>query len=361
MFKITHKEGKARVGTLETAHGRLETPFFMPVATKGSTKHISHQELEEMNTDCIICNAFILYLTPGLEVIKELHQFINWQKPIFTDSGGFQMLKKQFLIQVSKKGVHFRSPFDNSKHIISPEKAIEIQNHLNSDVAMCLDFVPHYGNSYEYMKETLVKTHDWAKRCKAAHKNKNQLLFGITQGGTFQDLREESAKFMNSLDFDGYSIGGLCIGENKEETLKAIDWSTPFLDENKPRYLMGAGSPIDLVEGVYHGIDIFDSIYPTRHARHGQIFTSKGDLLIRKSKHRLDEKPLDENCSCFVCKTYSRSYLHHLLKNKNHNGYKLVSYHNLYFIQKLIQNIRKAIKEEKYEEFRNEFVKNYKK
>jgi queuine tRNA-ribosyltransferase len=364
MYTITHKEGKARIGKLETAHGTLETPFFMPVLTKGATKHVSHNELYEMNTECMICNAFILYLTPGLDVIKKfggIHKFINWKKPAFTDSGGFQMLKKSFLIQVSRKGVHFRSPFDSSKHIITPEKAIEIQNIINSDVAMCLDFVPHYGNSKEYMETAMNKTHEWAKRCKAAHKNPKQLLFGITQGGTFKDLREESAKFLNNLNFDGYSIGGLCIGEGIQKTMETIDWSTPHLNENKPRYLMGAGSPMDLVEGVYHGIDIFDSIYPTRHARHGQIFTSKGNILIKKVKHKEDPLPLDPDCDCFVCKQHSRAYIHHLLKNKNHTAFRLVSYHNLYFIQQLIQKIRKAIKGNQYEEFRNDFIKRYKK
>ncbi len=356
MFEVKAEDGKARFGELETSHGRITTPFFMPVATKAAAKYLNNDDLISVGTEAIIVNAFVLYLKPGLEVVEQfggIHKFMNWDKVIFTDSGGFQMLSKDFLVMVSnKKGIHFRSPYDNKRHIVTPEKAIEIENILNADVAMALDFVPQYKKDYDYNVEAVKKTHVWAERCRKAHDNEKQLLFGITQGGTYDDLRIKSAKFIDSLGFDGVAIGGLCIGETKEDMYRAIDVSLPHISKDKPRYLMGVGSPKDLIESVAHGIDIFDSRFPTQSARHARIFTSKGDIIITKQIYKKDEAPLDEECRCLVCKRFSRAYIHHLFKSDEPNAKHYASMHNLFVVQDTIRKIRKAIDNNDFGELR---------
>ncbi|MDD5163852.1 MAG: tRNA guanosine(34) transglycosylase Tgt [Candidatus ainarchaeum sp.] len=361
-FSINSVCGKARAGTLQTAHGAIETPFFMPVATKGSVKYLSNEEVLSAGTDCLISNAFILHLKPGLEVIgkhKGLHNFMHWQKGIFTDSGGFQVLSREFCLRLSEQGVLFRNPFDGKKMLFTPEKAIEIQSRLGSDVAMCLDDVPLAGSDLKRLTDSAERTFAWAKRCIASHKNKKQLLFGISQGGIEKKLRIKSTEQIVSLDFDGIALGGLCIGESKEkmqETIKSAFQKIPF---EKPRYLMGVGSAREIIESVSMGIDIFDSCFPTRVARHGLAFAFEKNLNIDSSKFRIDLKPLEKKCNCFVCRDYSRSYLHHLYRTKEENAMKLLSYHNLFFIQGLMKKIRTAIKENSFkkEKFLKEFGK----
>ncbi|MBI1970010.1 tRNA guanosine(34) transglycosylase Tgt [Candidatus Woesearchaeota archaeon] len=352
------KKSKARIGKLKTAHGTIETPFFMPVATNAAARYITQEQLQETKTEAIICNGFMLSLKPGLEIIKEfggIHKFMNWDKIIFTDSGGFQMLSERFLKGTTEHGIHFRSPFDARTHFVTPEKAIQIQNALGADCIMALDFVPEYREDKAYIAKAVKQTHAWAEKCIAAHTNKKQLLFGITQGGIYPDLRKQSAKFINKVDFAGVAIGGLCIGESKEKMFQMVDVSIPLLDEEKPRYLMGVGSPRDLIEAVAHGIDIFDSCFPTRTGRHGNILTTRGNYDITKAKWQYSKLPLDEQCACFVCKKYTRAYIHHLFKVEEATGLMLVSYHNIWLIQDLMQKIRKAIKEGKFEKLRKEF------
>ncbi len=323
-FEITHKSKKssARTGLLSTAHGKLVTPFFMPVATKGAVKFVSHPQLEEMEINCLISNAFINYLKPGLPLIKKakgLHKFMSWRKGLFTDSGGFQLLSEHFVERVSNKGVSFRNPFDKSVELITPEKVILIENALGSDVAMCLDHVLHFGKTKKDYTGAVERTSDWALRCKRAHKNKKQLLFGITQGGTFLDLRKKSTLALEKIGFDGLAFGGLCIGENPKEMYKVTKYSKKFVAENRPIYLMGVGSPLEILNLVSLGADIFDSAYPTRMARHGKIFTSTGTVQINRGKYKQNFSSLDKECNCFVCKNHSKAYLHHLYKTNEQN------------------------------------------
>jgi len=346
VFKIKAKKGKARAGILNTAHGKIKTPFFMPVATKGSVKWLANEEVEKAGTQCLISNAFILYLKPGLEVIakhKGLHGFMDWKKGIFTDSGGFQVLSPDFCIKLSNRGVTFRNLFTGKKMLFSPEKAIEIQNSLQSDVAMCLDDVPLHGSDLKRLEEAAVRTTAWAERCKKAHKNKKQLLFGISQGGTDKKLRKKSTREIVALDFDGIALGGLCLGEEKQKMFSAVKTAVSVIPEQKPRYLMGVGSAKEIIKAVSLGIDIFDSCFPTRTARHGKAFTGLKHINISSAKFRFDLKPLDKNCSCYVCKRYTRAYLHHLFRTKEESAFKYLSYHNLFFVQALMEKIRKAI------------------
>ena len=364
MFKLINEDEKsfARVGKLKTAHGTVKTPFFMPVATKGSAKLISQGQLKELGTTAIIANSYLLYLKPGVDLVEEvggMHKFMNWDNCIFTDSGGFQILSPEFLIKGTSKGVLFKSPFDGQEHLISPEKAMEIQNKLGSDVAMVLDDVPHYGLKYDIYAKSVKRTRDWAKKCKAAHNNDKQLVFGIAQGGTHKDLRARSIADLKELDFDGLALGGLCIGEPKKLMLETVQFSAPLLPKEKPHYLMGVGSPDDLLECINLGIDAFDSCFPTRMARHGVAFTSKGTTNLVKSVHAKNLGPLDNDCDCFVCKNHSRAYLHHLFKVKEFNSSMLLSYHNTYFIQKLMAKTIKAIEKNEFQEFKQDFIAKY--
>jgi len=369
-FEITHRahDCSARAGLLHTAHGAVETPFFMPVATKGAVKFVSHPQLKEMEIKCLISNAFINYLKPGLPTIQRaggLHKFMSWDHALFTDSGGFQLVLEHFVHKISDKGVQFRNPFDKSLELVSPEKAIHIQNSLSSDVAMCLDHQPMFGKTRADYLDSQIRTIEWAERCKSAHlsnehkTNKHQLLFGITQGGLNVDLRIKGAQALNLIGFDGIALGGFGIGEAQGAMFPIISESKKFIPEEKPVYVMGIGSPLELLEAVSRGVDMFDSAYPTRMARHGLIFTHHGALQINKSIFREDFSSLDKECDCFVCKNHSRAYLHHLFKTYEQNGLMLLSYHNTFFIASLMKEIRAAIKEGSFEAFKKDFEKKY--
>ncbi len=345
-FNLETTCGKARAGTLVTAHGEIKTPFFMPVATKGSVKLLSNEEVVSLGTQCLISNAFVLSLEPGLLAIdaaKGLHRFMGWDRPLFTDSGGFQVLSPVFNKGLTEKGVFFRNPFDGKKDLFTPEKSMEIQNRLGSDVAMCLDDVPTAGSSKERLAESAKRTTEWAKRCINAHENKKQLLFGICQGGNDKKLREKSAREIVGLGFDGHAVGGLSIGESKKEMFEMAEISLGFFPEEKPRYLMGVGSVKELVQAICLGVDVFDSAFPTRTARHGMAFGIDGNLNIESPKFARDFRPLDKDCECFVCKSHSRAFVHHLVKTKEENGLKYLSYHNLFFVQNVMKEMRTQI------------------
>ncbi|MBS3108660.1 tRNA guanosine(34) transglycosylase Tgt [Candidatus Woesearchaeota archaeon] len=355
VFKIVSEQGKARLGKLKTAHGIIETPFFMPVATKAAMKHLSKDDLD--NTNAIITNTLLISLKPGLEIISHfngLHNFMSWDKVIFTDSGGFQVLSEFFYDKISESGFYFKSPYDGKVHLLTPERAIEIQNALGSDVAMALDDVPHH-NSSRSISNCVKRTHEWAARCKEAHKNENQLLFGITQGSIDKKLRVKSAKFINSLDFDGIALGGLGIREEKKAMYNMIDFSLPYLNKEKPRYLMGIGSPKEIINAVDHGIDIFDSCFPTRTARHGGLFTKNGRIDILRGIYAKDKSPIEKDCTCYFCKNFSKAYLRHLLKSEVPLAFRYVSIHNVHFIQEMMKEIRKSIKKNYFDDVKKEY------
>ncbi len=364
-FGITYRDKKslARTGELQLAHGKIQTPFFMPVATKGSVKHLSLQEVEEFGVRCMISNSFIFYLRPGLETIqraKGLHKFMGWKHGLFTDSGGFQILDDTFLHSRSEEGVILNNPFNNnSRELYTPEKAMQVQNILGSDVAMVLDDVPKFGTSRPFIAETLSRTLKWAKRCKKAHANDNQLVFGISQGGTYVDLRRKGIAELNKLNFDGMALGGMAIGEPKEVMQKVIDAVRKDIPENKPVYVMGLGSPEDIIRAIHSEIDIFDSCFPTRIARHGTALGWNGRVSIENLKYQHDFSPLDRECDCFVCTQHTKAYMHHLCKNKEETGYRMLTHHNLYFVQKLIEKSREAIQEGKFSAFAKGFLKDY--
>ena len=368
-IKYSSSKSNARSGILHTAHADLVTPFFMPVATKGAVKFVTHPELEkEMNVDCLISNAFINYLKPGLSVIEKaggLHKFMSWDKALFTDSGGFQLILDHFVHKVTDKGVYFKNPFDKSIQLVSPTKAIQIQNALGSDVAMCLDHQPLFGKSRADYLDSAIRTIEWAQECKYAHEenknktNKGQLLFAIAQGGVHKDIRCKCALALHKIGFDGVALGGFGIGEAQIDMYSIISEVKKVLPIDNPTYIMGIGSPIEILNAVSNGADMFDSAYPTRMARHGLIFTHKGQIKIDRAVHKESFVSLDENCDCFVCKNHSRAYLHHLFKTYEQNGLMLLSYHNTYFMAKLLSEIRVSIKENRFEEYKKEFEKNY--
>ncbi|MDD4250582.1 MAG: tRNA guanosine(34) transglycosylase Tgt [Candidatus ainarchaeum sp.] len=367
-FKVCFKSGGARTGRLSTAHGKINTPFFMPVATKGAVKNIIHSDLKKMGFECLISNAFINYLNPGLSLIDSamgLHKFMSWDKALFTDSGGFQLILDHFSPKINDAGVSMINPFNKSRELISPEKSISIQNSLGSDVAMCLDHQPIFGKSRVDYLESTIRTIEWAKRCIVFHNsnenkiNPNQLLFGIVQGGNHIDLRKKCALALLQLGFDGVALGGFGIGEAQNDMFNIIKQTKKVLPENNCTYVMGIGSPLEILNCVSVGVDCFDSAYPTRMARHGLIFTSVGNIQIDKSINKNSFLPLDDSCDCFVCKTYSRAYLHHLFKTHEQNAHILLSYHNIYFIQNLIKNIRVSIKENNFNIFKKEFELKY--
>jgi len=369
-FTITHKSSSssARAGILHTAHGKVETPFFMPVATKGAVKNITHPQLKEMNFDCVISNAFINYLKPGLSIIEKaggLHKFMSWDKSLFTDSGGFQLILDHFIHKITDEGVYFKNPFDKSIELVSPEKAIHIQNALGSDVAMCLDHQPLFGKSRADYLDSAIRTIEWAQKCKKAHEenknktNKDQLLFAIAQGGVHKDIRQKCALALYKTGFDAIALGGFGIGEAHQDMYSIISAVKEVLPEDNITYVMGIGSPVELLNAIASGADCFDSNFPMRMARHGRIITSTGYLEIAKAKNKEDFSPLDKDCDCFVCKNHSRSYLHHLFKTYEQNGHVLLTYHNLYFISQLMKNVRAAIKEGRFESFKKSFESKY--
>jgi len=368
MFKITHKDKstKARIGLLKTKSGTIETPFFMPVATKASVKYISSETLtQHLDCNAIISNTFILYLKPGERVIKKLggiKKFMNYKGINVTDSGGFQMYSPSLYIKSDKKGVWFRNPFNGSKLHVTPEKDMQIQLDLDSDIAMCLDTMPLIEHSKKDIANACNQTYEWAKRCKQYHDKHNkqgQLLFGICQGGIYKDLREKSALQISSIDFDGLAIGGLALGEPKNQELKMIEVAKKVYPENKPCYLMGEGDPIMMLEAIALGCDMFDSRFPTQNARRGTLFTSKGKLRIFNAKYKQDSKPIDPNCNCYICKTYSRAYIRFQLIEETPVGRHMATYHNLYYLSNLIEQAKSAIKKGKFKQFLNKIKKVY--
>lgn len=362
LIKVCKQSG-ARLGKITTPHGEIETPVFMPVGTLATVKTMSPEELKEIGAKIILSNTYHLWLRPGHEIIKEaggLHQFMNWDRPILTDSGGFQVFSLSNLRKIEEEGVHFRSHLSGEKLFLSPEGAINIQNALGSDIMMAFDECPPYPAEYDYMKKSVERTSRWAERCLKAHKRPNeQGLFGIVQGGEFEDLRKQSASDLVSLDFPGYAIGGLSVGEPKEVMNRVLEFTTPLLPANKPRYLMGVGSPDSLIDGAIRGIDMFDCVLPTRIARNGTCMTSHGRLVVRNAKYARDFSPIDENCDCHVCKTYTRAYIRHLIHCDETFGIRLTTYHNLYFLINLMEQVRQAIREDRLLDFKEEFFEQY--
>lgn len=357
------KQTGARLGRLHTPHGVIETPIFMPVGTQATVKAMTPEELKDMNAQIILSNTYHLYLRPGHELVKEaggLHKFMNWDRPILTDSGGFQVFSLGPLRKITEEGVQFQSHLDGSRHFLTPEKVMEIENALGADIIMAFDECAPYPAEHDYVKKSLERTTRWAVRCKEAHKNtENQALFGIVQGGTYRDLREQSAKELVALDFPGYSIGGLSVGEPKDLMYEVLDYTTPLLPKDKPRYLMGVGSPDALIEGTIRGIDMFDCVLPTRIARNGTAMTSEGQIAIKNAKYTHDFTPLDPNCDCYCCRNYTRAYLRHLYKADEILSARLMSTHNLHFLLNLMKQVRQAIMDDRLMDFRNEFFAKY--
>lgn len=357
------KRTGARLGKIVTPHGTFETPMFMPVGTLASVKSIAPEELEAMGAGIILSNTYHLWLRPGADIVEEaggLHAFMNWDKGILTDSGGFQVFSLSNIRTIEEEGVHFRSHIDGSKLFLSPEKAIHVQNQLGADIMMSFDECPPFEESYDYVRKSIDRTTRWAERGMEAHQKwDTQGLFGIVQGAGYKDLRMEHARELAGMDFSGYSIGGLSVGEPQEEMLKVLDYTTPLLPENKPRYLMGVGTPDSLIEGVMRGVDIFDCVLPTRIARNGTTMTSQGRVVIKNLQYARDFRPLDENCDCYTCRNYTRAYIRHLIKTNELFGLRLTSYHNLYFLVNLMKNVREAIKNDSLLEFREAFYEEY--
>ena len=337
----------ARVGKLRTAHGDVNTPIFMPVGTRGTVKACTPQMLsEQIQAEIILANTYHLYLRPGPEIVQEaggLHPFMGWQRPILTDSGGFQVFSLGRLRTITEEGVTFRSTIDGTEHFISPERSIEIQNALGADIIMAFDECPELPNEYAYLKNSMEMTLRWAARCKEAHRNPNQLLFGIVQGGMERDLRQASVEETVSIGFLGYAIGGLSVGEEKGLMYETLAYTAPLLPVEKPRYLMGVGTPEDLVYGVRCGIDMFDCVMPTRNARNGSLFTTAGIVRIRNAKYSCDFTPLDSACTCYTCQNFTRAYLRHLHVENEILGSQLHTLHNLHFYVSLMRGIRRAI------------------
>lgn len=343
---IKGQDGEARAGILETGHGQIQTPAFLPVATKACVKTLDSEEVERVGTQGIIANALILYLRPGVDIVSGaggLHRFMRWKRSIFTDSGGFQMLRKDFLLRVSKGGITFQSPFDRSRHLFTPEKCMEVQEKLGSDVAMALDDLPPYGSDHQRTAQSVSRTIEWAETCLRARDNRSTLLFAILQGGVFPDLRRKCAMKLVEMGFDGYGIGGLSIGEPRELTYRILEESTALIPFGKARYLMGVGSPLEMVRAVSMGVDVFDSAYPTRNARHNTAYTKKGKLNLSKGRYRDDFRPIEDGCGCPACREYTRAYLSHLLRVHETVGMRLITAHNLYFTHSLLDRVRKSI------------------
>ena len=357
------KECKARLGRVTTPHGSYETPVFMAVGTNATVKTLSVEELHEVESKIILGNTYHLWLQPGDEIIRDaggLHKFMNWDGPILTDSGGFQVFSLAKLRDIKEEGVYFKHHKSGAKLFLSPEKSIEIQNNLGSDIMMCFDECPPYPATHEYLEKSLERTLRWAKRCKDANKHPDtQGLFGIVQGGEFEDLRKRSAEELVKMDFDGYSIGGTSVGEPKEIQNKVLDYSIDLLPKEKPRYLMGVGSPGAILDAVERGVDMFDCVLPTRIARHGTAMTSKGRLILKNKEFERDFTTLDSKCDCYTCKHYTKAYIHHLIKADEILGYRLLSIHNVRFLNNLTAEIREAIKNDKFMELKKRVYSEY--
>ena len=358
-FEILAKDplSRARVGRIETNHGSFSTPAFLPVGTQGTVKSLTPEDLTEVGAQVILSNTYHLYLRPGHEVIQKLgglHTFIHWNRPILTDSGGYQIFSLRALRKISEEGVTFKSHLDGSLHTLTPEKIMDIQRRLGSDIAMVLDECIPYPSTYGYAKESIGLTTRWAKRCLEDRRENDPALFAIVQGGVYQDLREESAKDLVPLNFDGYAIGGLSVGEPKDAMRDVLKSTAPLLPEQAPRYLMGVGTPQDILEAVRLGIDLFDCVLPTRNARNGTLFTSSGKLSIKQAQHAEDGRPVDEQCGCYTCRHYSRAYLRHLYLAKEILSSRLNTIHNLYYYMEFVAKIRKAVLEGRFLGFSRE-------
>jgi queuine tRNA-ribosyltransferase len=367
-FNLLKTDNNARRGEVVTSHGNFQTPAFMPVGTTGAVKALISSDLEECGADIILGNTYHLYLRPGVDVIKEmggLAKFNSWNKPTLTDSGGYQVFSLQDISKISDEGVKFQSHYDGSYHMFTPEKVIDIQHGLGADIIMSFDQCVPYPADRQLAQDGVDRTYQWAKQCLTRHKelltedNNDIHLFGIAQGSVYKDLRIKSAEQIVSLDFPGYAIGGLSVGESKEEMEEMLSYSIEILPDDKPRYLMGVGYPEDLLMAVSYGIDMFDCVLPTRNARTGYVFTSEGPLIYRNADYIKDDRPLDPNCNCKVCKRYSRSYIRHMYNQSEITGMVLASYHSTYFFQNLMKNIRKSIEENRFEQFRSEFLISY--
>ena len=358
----TDADTKARLGELKTSHGTVPTPVFMPVATHGTIKTLTPEEVKGIGFGMVLANTYHLYLRPGIPIIEKmggLHRFMGWGGGILTDSGGYQIFSLATLRRVNDEGVTFRSHIDGSEHLITPELAVRFQESLGSDIAMVLDECPASDAGLEKVKESVKRTHLWAEQCLKAQRRRDQSLFAIVQGGVFSELRRQSAEYLTSLDFPGYALGGLSLGEPKKVMNEIVEATTAWLPENKPRYLMGVGSPEDIVEGVACGIDLFDSALPTRVARNGALFTGQGRVDVRNAVYRQMKQPVDPDCDCYTCRTFSAAYLHHLFSNEEMLVYRLATIHNLTFMSRLMQKIRVAIGDGTFKSFREEFLAGY--
>ena len=357
-FTLYKTDGLARRGTLQLAHGCVETPAFMPVGTYGTVKAMSPLELKEIGAQIVLGNTFHLWLRPGLEVIEAhggLHRFMGWDGPILTDSGGFQVFSLGELRKISEEGVKFQSPVNGDKCFLTPEESMRIQKVLNSDIAMIFDECTPYPATEREAADSMRLSLRWAERSKRAHEGNSNALFGIVQGGMYEKLRDESLRELVSIGFDGYAFGGLSVGEPKEDMLRILAHTAPQLPQNKPRYLMGVGTPEDLVAAVAQGIDMFDCVMPTRNARNGMMFTRHGDIKIKNAQYRMDMRPLDEQCACYTCRNFSRAYLHHLHRIKEILGARLNTIHNLHYYQELMGEMRAAIEADAFEAFATRF------
>jgi queuine tRNA-ribosyltransferase len=379
----TDRHSKARRGRLTSAHGEIDTPAFMPVGTQGSVKGVSPRELRELSAQIVLANTYHLFVRPGLDVIKHLgglHSFMNWDGPILTDSGGYQIFSLAKLRNITEQGVEFQNHIDGARAFISPEIAMEIQVALGSDIAMALDECVPYPCEYDYAAQSAEMTTRWAKRCRKAveagvspaklqnaadtaattEEKKRQFIFGIVQGGTFEDLRKQSAQAIVDIGFDGYAVGGVSVGEPEEEMMRAAEWAEPFLPENKPRYAMGLGTPPQMLELIARGMDMFDCVLPTRLARNGTAFTAAGTINLKNAEFILDKNPIEENCACETCREFPRGYIRHLIKAEEILGLRLITLHNLHFYLNLMNRARAEIEKGTFDRFRKAFVTEYK-
>jgi len=364
-YELIKNDGKARLGKLITNHGTYDTPMFMPVGTLANVKMLTPEELKAAHSAVVLSNTYHLWLRPGEDIIEKaggLHKFMNYDGPILTDSGGFQVfsLAKNKEKDITEEGVHFKSHIDGKPLLLTPELSIQIQNKLDSDIAMSFDECIPFPATRDYTLKSTERTLRWAKRGKDVSKNENQSLFGIVQGGAFEDLRKFSAEETVKMNFDGYSIGGTSVGEDKETMYNMIDWAIKYLPLDKPRYLMGVGDPIDLLEGVERGVDMFDCVLPTRLARHANAFTRKGKINLRNLKFREDFTQIEEGCDCYTCQNYTKAYLRHLFVAGEGLGGRLLSIHNIRFLIRMMEEMREAIKEDRFIKYKEDFMKEYK-